>query len=66
MPYTDHRQDRTAAKFDEARRVMQAFGGDVAQRFLAGRGLANESMQAEVLVQYDRRRENLANSGALY
>lgn len=55
MTHTDHRQDRTAAKFDDARRAMQAFGGDVAERFLAGRGLTNESAQAEVLDQYYRR-----------
>jgi hypothetical protein len=57
MPYTDHRQDRTTSKFDDARNVMQAFGGDVAQQFLAGRGLTSESMQAEVLDQYYRRQD---------
>lgn len=57
MPYTDHRQDRTTAKFDDARKVMQAFGGDIAQRFLTGRGLSSESMQATVLDQYYRRQD---------
>jgi hypothetical protein len=46
MDETDRRHDHdTASKIDEALRVQQAFGNDVAQKYLKLRGIGEEIAQ---------------------
>lgn len=61
-----HYQDfETADRVALERTTMPAFGADVAQRYLARRGLTSQCMQEALLDQYYRQQEARATSAAL-